>query len=83
MAYIEIIWDLVDDPQGNVQHIARNGLSKEEVEFVIRNPESWSYSRTSGDPIVFGKTEFGLEIAVVYEDIDEFSVRPVTAFRVE
>jgi hypothetical protein len=35
MATICVIWDTDDDPGGNVQHIARNGVTKEEVEEVL------------------------------------------------
>jgi hypothetical protein len=31
MGYTTIIWDLDDDPDGNVQHIADHDLTKEEV----------------------------------------------------
>jgi hypothetical protein len=34
-----LIWDLDDDPDGNVQHIAEHGLTKDEVASVFRpNP---------------------------------------------
>ena len=38
MADFVIVWDDEDDPDGNTQHIARHGLSPEEVEQVLRNP---------------------------------------------
>ena len=37
MAYQAIIWDLDDDPDGNVQHCNEHGISKEEVEEVIEH----------------------------------------------
>lgn len=30
--HIEIIWDLEDEPDGNIQHIAEHGISIEEFE---------------------------------------------------
>ena len=33
-------WDSDDDPIGNVRHIADNGLSMDEVEDVIYDPQS-------------------------------------------
>jgi hypothetical protein len=50
---------LDDDSEGNVQHIADHGLSKEEVEFVVSNPDLFDVSRSSGNPIVFGYTDDG------------------------
>jgi hypothetical protein len=35
MAYHDIIWDLDDDPDGNVQHCDEHGVTKEEVEEVL------------------------------------------------
>jgi hypothetical protein len=34
---MQIIWDLDDEPDGNVQHIAEHGLTKEEVDDVLMN----------------------------------------------
>jgi len=31
MGYAQAIWDMDEDPEGNVQHIAEHGISKEEV----------------------------------------------------
>ena len=35
-----IEWDSEDDPRGNTQHVADNGLSTDEVEDVIYDPQS-------------------------------------------
>ena len=37
---VDVIWDLEDDPDGNVQHIAEHGVTPEEVEEVLNDPES-------------------------------------------
>lgn len=83
MAYWKAIWDLNDDPEGNEQHIAEHGISKEEVEEVLENPDGVETSRSSGRPIAFGETSSGRIIAVVYEEIDKDTVYPVTAYEVE
>ncbi len=83
MKYSKAIWDLDDDPEGNVQHIAEHGISKAEVEEVLENPDGVETSRSSGRPIAFGETSTGRIIAVVYEEIDEDIVYPVTAYEVE
>lgn len=83
MNFLTAIWDLDDDPSGNVRHIAENGLTKEEVEEVLENPTGMETSRSSGRPIVFGETKAGRLIAVVIEVVDDDTVYPVTAYEVE
>jgi hypothetical protein len=83
MGYFTIIWDLDDDPDGNVSHIAEHDLTKEEVEDVLADPEGRSTSRSSGLPIVFGMTSTGRYIAVVFQEIDTDTAKPVTAYDVE
>ncbi len=65
-----IIWDLDDDPNGNVQHCAEHGVTKEEVEEVFQNATDADISRSSGRPVAFGDTSTGRHLMVVYEEID-------------
>lgn len=83
MGFSKVIWDLDEDPNGNVKHIGEHGVSKAEVEEVLENPEGTESSRSSGRPIAFRQTSTGRIIAVVYEEIDEDTVYPVTAYEVE
>jgi hypothetical protein len=83
MGYMTIIWDLDDDPAGNVQHIAEHDLTKEEVEEVLVDPERRGKSRSSGLPIVFGTTSTGRFIAVIFQEIDTDTAKPVTAYDIE
>lgn len=83
MGYRTIIWDLDDDLRGNVQHIADHDLTKEEVEEVLANPEHLATSRSSGLPVAFGSTSTGRFIAVIFQEIDDDTARPVTAYDVE
>ncbi len=82
MPYVEAIWDLDDDENGNVQHIVRHNMTKDEVIHVLRHGQRRGQSRRSENQIVIGLTPSGRNIAVVYEVIDEFSVYPVTAYDV-
>ena len=82
MAYDSIIWDLDDDPDGNVQHCAQHGVTKEEVEEAFENVIDTDVSRSSGRPVIFGETNSGRHIVVVYEEVDPDTVYPVTAFGV-
>ncbi|HVA46138.1 MAG TPA: hypothetical protein VNH11_07170 [Pirellulales bacterium] len=59
---MNIIWDLPDDPKGNVQHLAEHGVTEEEAEEVLlnrRNPQT--ISRTSGNRLTFGYTSLRLD----------------------
>ncbi len=81
----EIIWDLDDDPDGNVQHIAEHGVDVEEVEEVLRSPASRTgRSRSSGRPQAFGWTSTGKFITVIWEEVsdDPRMIYPVTAYEV-
>ena len=82
MAFESIVWDLDDDPAGNVQHCASHGVTKEEVEAVFRNVTDEDVSRSSGRPVVFGDTRAGRHLMVVYDEIDMKTVYPITAYDV-
>ena len=81
MPYYEIIWN--EEPGGNVEHIGEHGLTPEDVEEVVFNPVDRDVSRSSGLPIVFGFTPEGRYIMVVYEQIDDVTIYPVTAYDLE
>lgn len=73
-----IIWN--DEPGGNIEHIEEHGVSVEDVEAVLADPERQGTSRSSGQPCVFGYTPDGAYIIVVYEVIDDETIYPVTAY---
>jgi hypothetical protein len=78
-----VIWDLPDDPDGNVQHIIEHGLTEDEVEDVLLDQSlAIEFSESSGRPLRQGWTSTGRFIAVVWESIDDDTVRPVTAYEV-
>ena len=81
-----IAWDMEDDPNGNAQHIAEHGISRDEVEEVLLNENNpVGESRSSGRPVTFGQTSTGRRIAVVWELAleDPLAIRPITAFEVD
>ena len=83
MANVECIWNLAEDPEGNVQHIAEHGITVEEAEEVVRDRyEASVASRSSGRPTVFGWTSTGKHLAVTFEVVDKEvpQVYVVTAF---
>ncbi len=73
----QIIWN------GNTQKVEDHGLTAEEVEHVLAAPESEGVSNSSGSPIVFGYTPNGTYIIVVYEEVDEYTINPITAYEVD
>jgi hypothetical protein len=79
-----IAWDDEDDPHGNVQHIAANALTVEEVEQALNDPNNRPIiSRASGRPAVFGATSTGKDVFVVYEVLETKPItviRPITAY---
>ena len=75
-----IIWN--DDPDENVQHIAEHGLDIEDVEHVLEHSQSEDVSDSTGRPCVFGHTPDGRFIIVIYDEIDEDTIYPITAYEV-
>jgi hypothetical protein len=76
-----VIWD--DEPGGNVEHVAENGLTPDEVDEVLLDDSiPTAYSKSSGAPCKFGSTTTGKHIIVVWEEIDGEHVYPITAYEV-
>ena len=78
-----IAWDDEDDPIGNVQHIAQNGVSMEEFEWILTDPSSRrGRSRSSGRNTAWGQLPDGRELVIVYEieSTNPLAIRPVTAY---
>ena len=82
MSFFRILWDDLDDPDGNVQHVAEHGLDIEDIEEVLANPTSEGVSASSGRPCVWGYTLENIFIIVVYEEVDEDTIRVVTGYDV-
>ncbi len=80
-------WDREDDPRGNAQHVAENGLSIDEVEDVVYDRKSRPLqSRSSRRPALIGRTSTGKTIIVIYErhkDAGIVIIRPVSAYEIE
>lgn len=79
----EVNWDLEDDPDGNVQHIAEHGVTVEEVEEILSDPDnSTEVSASSARSITFGETSAGRYLAVVWETAldNPLTIYPVTAY---
>jgi len=57
----------LDDPGGNVEHIAEHGLAPDEVESAFDDTVIETTSRSTGRPAIFGRTCNGDTIFVVYD----------------
>lgn len=80
-----VIWDLEDEPDGNVRHCLEHDVTVEEVEEVLlhsKDPDA--RSRSSDRRITFGYTTEGRYLAVVWEHVLDapLTIRPVTAYEV-
>jgi hypothetical protein len=65
-----------------VEHLAEHGVSQDDFERVVSRPDSKGVSRSTGLPCAWGYTEDGRYIIAVYEEIDDTTVLPVTAYEV-
>lgn len=82
MNYLHIFWDDPNDPDGNVQHIAEHDLEMDDVEEVIECPSSVGTSDSTGRRCLWGYTSEGIYILVVYDEIDDDTIRVATAYEV-
>jgi uncharacterized DUF497 family protein len=78
MPYYIFIWN-----EKIESHLAEHGVTPEEFEEVVCNPDEVTKSRSSGRPMAFGTTATGKYLACVYEFLDDMSILQVTAFEVE
>jgi hypothetical protein len=77
MAYYEILWT-----DAIVEHLAEHDISQDDFEYVFLNALSKGYSRSSELPAIWGYTKDGRYIMVVFEELDELTILPVTAYEV-
>lgn len=78
-----IVWS--DDPGGNVEHVADNGVTPAEVEAVIRDArEPVGRSRSSGRPCKTGTLSDGRRVYAVWDVLSDSPpvIYPVTAYEV-
>jgi hypothetical protein len=65
-----------------VEHVEEHDLTTDDVDYVLENDESEDASGSSDRPCVFGDTPDGRHIVVIYEEGDDDTVAPVTAYEV-
>jgi hypothetical protein len=77
MPYYEFHWN-----EEVIEHIAEHGISQDDFEHVVCNPLSKGFSRSSGLPAAWGYTADGRYMMAVYQELDEVTLLPVTAYEV-
>ncbi len=77
MSYFDIIW--TDEA---IDHIAQHGISQDNFEEVVCHPQSKGLSKSSGVPAAWRYTSDGRYLIVVYEEVDEVTIIPITAYEV-
>ena len=65
-----------------VEHLAEQGVSQDDFEHVVCNPSSEGLSWSSGLPCEWGYTPDGRYIIAVYEELDDVTILPTTAYEV-
>lgn len=66
-----------------VEHLAEHGVTPDEFESIIQDPDSTGISRSTGRPYTVGTLSDGREILCVYERIDEFTIELITAYELD
>jgi hypothetical protein len=77
MPYFDFVW--TDEI---VEHMAEHGVSTEDFEQAVSYPTRVSISRSSGRPCSWGETADGRQLFCVYEQLDDVTIIPVTAYEV-
>jgi hypothetical protein len=77
MPHFDFVW--TDE---NIDHIAEHGIAQSDFESVVCYPHSKGFSRSSGLPIAWGYTADGRYIMAVFEELDDVTILPVTAYEV-
>ena len=77
MPYYFFLWNEI-----NEEHLAEHGVTTQEFEAVVCNPESVDRSRSSDRIVAFGEVERRF-LACIYEMLDDDTVLPVTAYEVD
>ncbi len=85
MNAVHIVWDLEDDPDGNVQHIREHDVTVEEAsEVLLDRGNETERSREHDSWVTFGWTSTGKHILVAWEHVqdDPLTIYPITAYEV-
>ncbi|MBN2577530.1 MAG: hypothetical protein JXB10_00880 [Pirellulales bacterium] len=65
------------------EHLREHGVTPDEYEEVVCDPDDVDLSYSSNRPVAFGETSTGKYLACIYELLDEATVLPITAYEIE
>ena len=77
MPYFEFLW--TDEA---IEHLAEHGITQDDFEEVVCDPLRNGESHSTGRPAAWGYTADGRYIIAIYEEIDDVTLHPVTAYEV-
>ena len=77
MTYLDFVWT-----EEIADHLAEHGITQDDFEHVICHPYSKGWSRSTGLPATWGYALDGRYIIAVYDELDEATILPVTAYEV-
>ena len=81
---IHVIWDLDDDPRGNVRHIPIDEhLTKDDVANAVNYPLYDRLQSRTNRRKLLGPAEDGRLLIVIYEPAGADTIYPITAYYVE
>jgi len=79
----QLIWDLEEDPEGNIQHILDHGVTTEEVEDVLfnsANPAEFNPANGTMNTEGFTATGRLILVAWIWADQEAGIAQPITAY---
>jgi hypothetical protein len=65
-----------------IAHLAEHGVAPEEFEEVVSDPDYEDVSRSTGNPIAFGRSSAGRFLCCVFQRFGNDMIEPVTAYDV-
>ena len=80
MTDVQFMWN--EGPGGNVEHLALNNLTPEDVVHAYHTVLEFTVSRSSGRPAYYGDALDRRLIFVVYEEIAADTLYVITAYEV-
>jgi hypothetical protein len=63
-----------------IEHIAEHDDTPGEFEEVVNNPECEDISRSTGNPVAFGRTSAGRYPCCVFKRLGDDTIEPITAY---
>lgn len=77
-----MVQDSISNLGAEPEHCAEHGVTQDDFEQVVCNPTRKGWSRSSDLPCVWGCTEDGRYLIADYEELDDVTILPVTAYEV-